>query len=524
MPVQAADTEIVYTGNGSATVFAFPFKIQQAADFAALVAGSLTTAYSLAGIDDDNGGTCTFDTAPASGAAVVLYRVVPYDRTLTDYQEVGEFAANTVDSDVDRVVMQTQQLATAMKRTPQLAVGSSLDGLTLTPEASTLLQWNAAGDAIVNVSPSVITPDTVGITAYIETLFDDPDAATARATLMTPDLVTHAPVNVQLVASVAANALTIALKGHDGNDHSATNVGYIPFRSLSLPSGAMAVRAVTGALSLTIPAGATIGNVGNDQPIRIWIVAFDDGVILRLGAICPLFYVPANAYAGTGGPTIYPLAPSGRADAVLIDTAADNSGVFYAAATVSARAYTVLGYLEYTAGLATAGTYNIAPTNVQPWVVGMPMPGDTVKFQRNNDGAMVTGTTVTPYDDTIPQVGEGVSVLGLIFYQSSLCNLNVVSAHVMGANSNTDSNGTFALHVDGVNAALAATAVGRNGAANSLFDGDLRFAWVPNVFPVNYRTRFGTDSAGTFTLNGNGGARRYGGRALSYLEVAEIMV
>jgi hypothetical protein len=62
-----------------------------------------------------------------------------------------------------------------------------------------------------------------------------------------------------LAASVAANALTVALKGEDGNDPSASNPVSIRFRDETPATGTPNVRTVTGAKSIALSSGSTLG-------------------------------------------------------------------------------------------------------------------------------------------------------------------------------------------------------------------------------------------------------------------------
>ena len=60
-------------------------------------------------------------------------------------------------------------------------------------------------------------------------------------------------INYSLSASVAGNALTIALKTQAGTDPTSRDVSKISFRSSTLTSGAFNQRSITSALSITIP-------------------------------------------------------------------------------------------------------------------------------------------------------------------------------------------------------------------------------------------------------------------------------
>lgn len=66
--------------------------------------------------------------------------------------------------------------------------------------------------------------------------------------------------NLGLATSVGSNALTIALKGADGTDPSATNIVDIVFRNSTVTTGTPSVVSSTAATSLVVPSSATLGN------------------------------------------------------------------------------------------------------------------------------------------------------------------------------------------------------------------------------------------------------------------------
>lgn len=148
-----------YTGNGVTTAFSFGYYVGASGDLVVMVDGvvqTLTTHYSLTGIGSGSGGTCTFVTAPASGASVVLYRDTDLLRD-TDYQENGELRAAILDADFDRIWLALQEVVTGAKTSPRnvrAPVGESLNEL---PEASAragkVLSFNA-----VTGQPEVVAP------------------------------------------------------------------------------------------------------------------------------------------------------------------------------------------------------------------------------------------------------------------------------------------------------------------------------------------------------------------------------
>lgn len=99
----------IYTANGLTTVFTYEFYIISASDLQVSINGSVVASgYTVAGVGNKDGGDITFLTPPASGAVVMLERVVPTYR-LTDYQDNGDLLADTVNKDFDRIWMAIQR-------------------------------------------------------------------------------------------------------------------------------------------------------------------------------------------------------------------------------------------------------------------------------------------------------------------------------------------------------------------------------------------------------------------------------
>lgn len=117
-----------YSGNGSTTVFAYTFKIYQKQDIEVLVDSTVKTVdvdYTVSGVGDLSGGNVTFTAAPASSTTVTLLRKQPPSQ-LNTYQANEPFPATRIERDLDKLVMQVQQLKEQMKRAFLLPKSSAL--------------------------------------------------------------------------------------------------------------------------------------------------------------------------------------------------------------------------------------------------------------------------------------------------------------------------------------------------------------------------------------------------------------
>ena len=180
MPVSVQTPYNQYTGNGVATVYAYEFQLLSADDLTVTIDGVVTTAYTLSGLGVDSGGNVTFSTAPANGTTVLIRRTVLLSRE-TDYQTAGDFEADVVDPDFDRLWMALQDQGTAIEETTlRGAIGEVI--LEMPNAADRAGYWLYFDD---DGNPQVGTPTATEMTvsAFMETVLDDGSAAAARLTL-----------------------------------------------------------------------------------------------------------------------------------------------------------------------------------------------------------------------------------------------------------------------------------------------------------------------------------------------------
>ena len=110
MTISVQTPFVGYVGNGSTKIFPYTFKITTAADLSVYLNNIVqSTGFTISGIGVESGGNVTFTTAPASGVVVEFKRNVPLART-TDYLTSGTLEADTLDDDIDRVVMMMQDV------------------------------------------------------------------------------------------------------------------------------------------------------------------------------------------------------------------------------------------------------------------------------------------------------------------------------------------------------------------------------------------------------------------------------
>lgn len=140
-------------------------------------------------------------------------------------------------------------------------------------------------------------------------------------------------------------------------------------------------------------------------------------------------------------------------------------------------------------------------------------------------GAVASGTTVIPIDDTIPQNTEGVAWTALdttITPTSATSKLEIVLTIAVISNTIVNTDSGVALFQDSTVGALAATVV-RSATVNAGQNLTLRYVMTSGTTSATtFKIRFGPDSGGgTTTVNGVNTARLFGGVAISTLTVTE---
>lgn len=144
-----------------------------------------------------------------------------------------------------------------------------------------------------------------------------------------------------------------------------------------------------------------------------------------------------------------------------------------------------------------------------------------VKTGFTETGAVATGTTLVPWDDSIPQIGEGNEYMTLAYTPTSATNVLEIEVvfHAAGSGGGVM---TAALFQDATANALAAASQ-TLGVANAIVCNKITHRQVAGTTSaITFRVRGGSDTAGTTTFNGTGSARKLGGVLLSSIKVNEF--
>jgi hypothetical protein len=137
-------------------------------------------------------------------------------------------------------------------------------------------------------------------------------------------------------------------------------------------------------------------------------------------------------------------------------------------------------------------------------------------------GAVATGTTVIPDDDTIPQITEGDEYMTLAITPKSATNKLKIEVVVFGDCSTNNSQQVAALFQDTTANALAVGSMaGVNNVINPIVFTHYMDAGTTSA--TTFKVRAG-GAAGTFTFNGKNEARKYGGVIASSITITEVKV
>ena len=327
-------------------------------------------------------------------------------------------------------------------------------------------------------------------------------------------------MNGKLVASVSSNALTVAIKTLSGDDPSSNNPVYIIFKNSDLTVGGYEIAAITAAMSLVVPSGATLSAVA-DLAFKVWVTVFNDGGTLRLGVINCLYIPPAVRDTVT----VFTVAEEAFASSEAMSTSADVAGIHYTEAAVTSKALRVVGSLEWSSGLATPGTWDTAPDRVELMRTGGKRPGETVQSKHGIKAAR--GSYAFPsnipmvLDNTSPENTEGADYFSVSISPTSKANVLRVET-VLNFTCNAAETVVAALFFNSTSSAFA-TGWQYTGGADQPAQISISVDIHAAEDTVQIGVRIGPTTNATLTMNGTTGTDVLNETLSSHLRLTEIM-
>lgn len=348
-----------FTGTGTTSVYPYTFMIFAETDLLVTKRDTsdvettllLNVDYTVSGVDSHTGGTVTLTAGNlATDFTLTIRRVRPITQ-ITDIRNQGDFFPEVHEDTFDHLIMVDQQQQDSINRSVKLP-----ETINPTSEFNPTLPSDTAGAItkcpITNINGNGWSPASAWPSAGdIANAQSSAAAAAASAAQAATFSGTNSPYginNVGISATVAANALTIALKQSDGSTNPAAAGGAASmwFRSASATSGAFVQRVVTAALSLVVPSGGTLGhNDGLDDYIYVYVI---DNVGTVELAVSSSWHWDEGQLISTS----------------TLDTASDSASGIYSTAARANVPCRLIGRVLSTQ--ATAGTWASAMTRVEP--------------------------------------------------------------------------------------------------------------------------------------------------------------
>lgn len=148
--------------------------------------------------------------------------------------------------------------------------------------------------------------------------------------------------------------------------------------------------------------------------------------------------------------------------------------------------------------------------------------GTVLQVVNYQTGALATGTTVIPFDDTIPQNTEGDQYMSLAITPRSATSKLVICV-VLQATVSITSWCNVALFQDSTANAIA-TALGFVDTATSGHSVSFtHYMTSGTTSSTTFKVRAGPNSSSTLTLNGQASAGRFGGTLASSITITEVV-
>jgi hypothetical protein len=175
LTVSDTNPRVQYTATSSQTVFAYGFPIFEDADlkvYQDTTLLTLTTDYTVSGAASSSGGNVTLGTGATTGDIITIYRDLAVARS-SDYQTGGDLLAETLNDDLDKLVMMVQQsefdVSNRSIRFGQFVTGLPLNEITdnATDRANKVIGFDSTGQPIATTEIGNYQGDWATSTAYV---------------------------------------------------------------------------------------------------------------------------------------------------------------------------------------------------------------------------------------------------------------------------------------------------------------------------------------------------------------------
>ena len=324
---------------------------------------------------------------------------------------------------------------------------------------------------------------------------------------------------VKLMAAGAAPVVAMRVTSAGVLTASGTTIGNLSSGgALGTPSSATLTNA-TGLPAVGVVGTAAILGANTFAGIQRWAKGADVASATALPVL-----TDGNYFDVTGGVTVTSIDTVGvgttvglHFDDALILTHNATSLVLPGGANITTAANDEAEFIEYSTGNWRCTSYSRADGTA------LFLSSTVVQVVNTQTGAVATGTTTIPNDDTIPQNNEGDQYMSLSITPTSATNMLKIDVVIFAANSSVSSIPLqTALFQDSTANALSAVSsivVNAGTVVNSTLT---HYMTAGTTSSTTFKVRIGGSAAGTTTFNGSAGARKYGGVAGSSITISEI--
>lgn len=177
MTISSTTIKNSYAGNGSTTAFSFSYYIIAEDDLEVFIRSSngtetlqtITTNYTVTGVQSNSGGTVTMVTAPATGETLVIRRKTSQVQD-TDYVANDPFPAETHEAALDKAMLVSQELQEAVDRSIKISRTNTMTSTDFTvgatERANKVLAFDSSGEISVTQELGRYRGDWSASTAY----------------------------------------------------------------------------------------------------------------------------------------------------------------------------------------------------------------------------------------------------------------------------------------------------------------------------------------------------------------------
>jgi len=229
MTVTANERRIQYEATAGQTVFPYPFPIQHESEITVIqtlasdgtsTTLTIATDYTVSGVGDASGGNITLVSGAALDDIITVVGATPTTRT-TDFNQAGDYFADELNAQLDRITHILQENETETKRAFLLKdedTATSVELPITSVRSSKYLAFDSSGDPIA-ADGTAESPTT----AFMKTVLEAETAAAARTTLdAQEDVITTRGDLIRGSSSAAAERLALGTANQiltsDGTD------------------------------------------------------------------------------------------------------------------------------------------------------------------------------------------------------------------------------------------------------------------------------------------------------------------